>query len=197
MARRLIPWMMIAALASGSVITPALAQVIPLPLGGGGFQFGDNSDALPTAASQNKIEEVQTRLASRDPPDTVDKEGRTALIYAAMLGNPAMAKLLLEHSANVKFRDKLGNTPLHWAADRGNTEIVGLLLAANAPVNEENKQGITPLMMASGRGQVAVVRQLLKSGADAGKRDFTGQDAAGWAAGKPGVLQALRDGHPS
>lgn len=195
MARRYFPWVAMAALVAGSALTPSAAQVIPLPLGGGGFQFGDNSDALPNAAAQNKIDEVQTRLSSRDSPDAVDKEGRTALIYAAMLGNPAMAKLLLDHGANVKFRDKLGNTPLHWAADRGNTELVDLLLAANAPVNEENKQGITPLMMAAGRGQVAVVRQLLKRGADASKRDYTGQDATGWAAGKPGVLQALHDGH--
>ena len=173
---------------------PVLAQVMQLPLGG--FKFGDNSDALPSAAEQNKIDEVQTRLSAGDNPNTVDKNGRTALIHAAMLGNTAMAKLLIDHGASVKFRDRLGNTPLHWAADRGNAELVSLLLAADAPVNEENKQGITPLMMAAGRGQVAVVRLLLKGGADVGKRDFTGQDAVGWAAGKPSVLQVLRAAHP-
>lgn len=196
MLRRHFPYMVIMALAASAVAMPGAAQVIPLPLGGGGFQFGDNSDALPTAASQNKIDEVQKRLSAGDQPDTADKTGRSALTYAAMLGNTAMAKLLIDHDASVKFRDKLGNTPLHWAADRGNVELVTLLLAAKAPVNEENKQGITPLMMAAGRGQVAVVRLLLKSGADVGKRDFTGQDAAGWAAGKPGVLEALREARP-
>ncbi|HUN45461.1 MAG TPA: ankyrin repeat domain-containing protein [Stellaceae bacterium] len=180
-----------------AMAVPAAAQVMPLPLGGGGFKFGDNSDALPSAAEQNKIDDVQTRLSAGDSPDTVDKNGRTALTYAAMLGNAAMAKLLIDRGASVKFRDKLGNTALHWAADRGNSELVSLLLAAHAPVDDENKQGITPLMMAAGRGQIAVVRLLLKGGADAGKRDFTGQDATGWAAGKPGVLQALREAHPS
>jgi len=193
MRGRYLAWIVAAALTA----SPVMAQVMPLPLGGGGFKFGDNSDALPSAAEQNKIDDVQTRLQAGDKPDTVDKNGRTALTYAAMLGNSAMAQLLIDRGASVKFHDKLGNTPLHWAADRGNSELVSLLLAAKAPVNEENKQGITPLMMAAGRGQVAVVRLLLKSGADVGKRDFTGQDAAGWAAGKPGVLQALREAHPS
>jgi ankyrin repeat protein len=188
--------MVMAALAVGGALTPSAAQVVTLPLGGGGFQFGDNSDALPNAAAQNKLDDVQRRLSAGDGPDAVDKTGRTALTYAAMLGNTAMAKLLLDQGANVRFRDKLGNTPLHWAADHGNTELVSVLLAAHASVNDENKQGITPLMMAAGRGQVAVVRLLLKSGADAGKRDFTGQDASGWAAGKPGVLQVLQEARP-
>jgi hypothetical protein len=36
------------------------------------------------------------------------------------------------------------------------------------------------------------VRMLLKDGADPSKTDFTGRDAAGWAEGKPAVVQVLR-----
>jgi hypothetical protein len=36
------------------------------------------------------------------------------------------------------------------------------------------------------------VRLLLKDGADPHRVDFTGRDVAGWADGKPAIVQVLR-----
>jgi cytohesin len=61
-------------------------------------------------------------------------------------GDPAVAKLLIEHGANVNARRPLdGATVLHLAVQSGNREIVELLLANKADVNARNNDGLTPL----------------------------------------------------
>lgn len=155
------------------------------------LEFG----TIPDAASRGDIHEVERLVRiGHGTADDVDGKGNTALIYAAMHGDAAMAKFLIDHGATVEYRDKLGNTPMHMAAEHGGIDVIRLLAAAKSAADAPNKQGITPLMMAAGNGQAAAVRLLLSLGADAKRQDFTGRDAQGWAAGKPTVLQALRSG---
>jgi ankyrin repeat protein len=61
-------------------------------------------------------------------------------------------------------------------------------------VDAENKNGMTALMIAANRGNIEIVQALLAKGANVNKTDFTGRDAAGWAAEshRPAVLQAIR-----
>jgi len=155
------------------------------------LEFG----TVPAAAAKGDIHEVERLLrAGRGSVNDVDGKGNAPLTYAAMHGDAALAKLLLDRGATVDFRDKLGNTAMHLAAQHGSTEVIKLLVAAKAATDAPNREGVTPLMMAAGNGQVAAVRLLLSLGADAKRQDFTGRDAQGWAAGKPTVLQALRSG---
>lgn len=61
----------------------------------------------------------------------------TALTYAALQGNIAIVKLLLERGANVEGGAKLSEekctiTPLQVAAASGNLEIISLLLSHGA-----------------------------------------------------------------
>ncbi len=58
-----------------------------------------------------------------------DNDRQTALYYAAVAGGPEVAKLLLEHGADVNARSDLyGDTPLRLAAIRGHIEVVRVLL---------------------------------------------------------------------
>lgn len=148
---------------------------------------------IATAASGNKTEEVRVLLAKGANPNTSDSQGRTALSYAAQLGNLEMAAMLINAGASPDVRDKLGNSPVHWAADAGHIQLLRLLCDVHAGIDVANRQGITPLMMASGRGNLAVVRLLLQRGANPRKQDYTGRDALGWAAGQPAVMRALQD----
>jgi uncharacterized protein len=145
------------------------------------------------AASHNETARVQALLLeSGNDPDAVESaSGRTALDYAALFNNLAMAQLLLDHGAHIDARDSFGNIALHWAAERGSLDVMRLLIARKAKVDFQNKQGITPIMVAADHAQPASVRLLIASGADPRKQDYTGRDAFGWAAGKPAVLQAL------
>jgi ankyrin repeat protein len=54
---------------------------------------------------------------------------------AAFLGRTAIARFLLEHTADVNARDKYHPTPLHKAVERGNLDITQLLLGYGADVN--------------------------------------------------------------
>jgi uncharacterized protein len=151
---------------------------------------------MATTAAQNKTDEVAAFVRRGDNPNFVDSQGRSPLDYAAGFGNLVMMQMLLDGGARPDYRDQFGATPLHWAAEAGHVEAIKLLLNAKAPVDATNKQGGTPLMMAAGANRGEAVKALLQAGADPKKQDFTGRDAMGYAAGKPGALRALQAARP-
>jgi ankyrin repeat protein len=155
-------------------------------------QFNSAWYTIVTAASGNNITDVRMFIAKRVNVNQVDPQGRTALSFAAELGNAQMAKELLDAGASPDQRDKSGNVPLHWAANNGRVDAVKALIAGHATVDAPDRQGITPLMSAIAHNQLGSVKALLAGGADPRKTDFTGRDAFGWAASQPAIAQVLR-----
>jgi ankyrin repeat protein len=145
--------------------------------------FGSYWENIARAASQNDVAQVRALIADNGNPNQTDQELRTGLHYAAMNGNLTIAAILIKAKAKLDPKDKLGNTPLHLAADRGQVDAAQLLLDVGAPVDAENKGG-----------NIEIVQALLAKGASVTKTDFTGRDAAGWAAEsrRPAVVQAIR-----
>ena len=159
----------------------------------GGFQ--GYSDSVAAIAAQNKTREVLGMLNGGASPNERDNLDRTGLIYAAILDNPMMARILLMHDADTSLRDKLGNTALHRAADRGSTDVMSLLLDAHASVDAVNNQGVTPLMLAVSNNRANAVRMLLAAHADPHKQDYTGRDAIGWTTDNGTIAQLLQKAH--
>jgi uncharacterized protein len=155
-------------------------------------QFNSAWYTIVTAASGNNITDVRMFIAKRVNVNQTDPKGRTALSYAAELGNSQMAKELLDAGASPDQRDKVGDVPLHWAANNGRVDVIKILIAGHATVDASDRQGITPLMSAIAQNQVNSVKALLAGGADPRKTDFTGRDAFGWAASKPAIAQLLK-----
>ncbi|HXP75372.1 MAG TPA: ankyrin repeat domain-containing protein [Stellaceae bacterium] len=155
-------------------------------------QFNSQWYTIVNAAAANNIADVRIFIAKRVNVNGTDSQGRTALSYAAELGNAQIAKELLDARASPDQRDKLGNVPLHWAANNGRIDALKVLLAAHATVDAPDRQGITPLMSAIAHNQLNSVKALLAGGADPRKQDFTGRDAFGWAAGQPMIVQVLQ-----
>lgn len=174
---------MMAIVAIGAV-TPARGDV---------SLFGGYYENVARASKQNDAELVRHLLANDGNPNQVDEDSRTALQYAAMNGNLQIIALLVKAKARLDVKDKLGNTALLLAVDRGQVEAAKLLLDVGAPVDAENKNGMTALMVAASRGDLDCVRILLANGASPTKTDYTGRDAAGWAADsrRPAVLRAI------
>jgi hypothetical protein len=123
-----------------------------------------------------------------------EPDGSTALAWAAMRSNVAVADLLLKAGANPNLTNELGIGPLSLAMENDSEEIVKRLLDRGADPNLARESGETPLMTASRFGQVEVMRTLLDHGAAVNVRDKKfGQTALMWATATPEAVKLLLD----
>jgi ankyrin repeat protein/mono/diheme cytochrome c family protein len=90
--------------------------------------------------------------------------GSTLLMFAALYGDVATVRGLLDRGASVNMRNDAGATALMWAA--ADVEKTRLLIDRGADINARSDDGRTPLMIAAGRnGNAATVKLLLERGA--------------------------------
>lgn len=89
--------------------------------------------------------------------------GETPLMLAAINNHVELAKVLIEHGADV---NRAGWTPLHYAAANGHRDMIRLLLENDAYIDSESSNGTTPLMMAASSNSPLAVKLLLEEGAD-------------------------------
>ena len=109
------------------------------------------------------------------------RRGQTALMWALEDKHLEVARVLIEHGANVHARSKGGFTPLVLAARECDPASVQTLLEAGANVNEATLDGITPLLAASANGCEALSTFLLEKGADPNAADSYGATALHYA----------------
>ncbi len=109
--------------------------------------------AYANYSATNRIGEVDVKrepiirmlLADGADVGAKDKDGWTALMWAAWSGLPRVASELLEHGALTTPADKQGNTALTLAAQRGQVEVVKVLLAKGADKMAATPAGKTAL----------------------------------------------------
>src|SRR5262249_10580966 len=95
-----------------------------------------------------------------DTPDT-------RIADAAMSGDKAAVRTLIQQTADVNAAQGDGATALHWAASNEDLETAKALIAAGANVNAVTREGaITPLFMACTNGNAAMIEALLAAGAN-------------------------------
>ena len=94
---------------------------------------------------------------------------------AAMRGDLAEVRDLIETGADVNAALGDGMTALHWSAERGDSDVASLLLSAGAQVESTTRLGAyRPLHLAAKGGHVSVVRELLQAGALPNPSTMTG-----------------------
>jgi ankyrin repeat protein len=113
------------------------------------------------------------------------------LAEAAMRGDRAGVRALLQKKTNVNDPQADGATAIHWAAYRGDLEMARMLIAAGADVKKVNRNGSTPLWLASTNGDAAMIRALLDAGADANEKLPLGRTPLMLAA-RTGTVDAMR-----
>ena len=93
---------------------------------------------------------VKALLAGGANIRETDKDGMTALHWAAVTHHADVAQTLIAGGADVNAVDRFGYTPLLYAAtvDFGDADTVKALLAAGADPNAKDKQGRTALAQA-------------------------------------------------
>ena len=123
--------------------------------------------------------------------DALNRAGESALMMAALKGDIAAAKMLLERGAKV---NQSGWSPLHYAATGPEPELVRLLLERGAEVEAASPNGTTPLMMAAQYGSEDSVKLLLDRGADPNRRNQRDLRASDFAklAGRDALVARLQ-----
>lgn len=121
--------------------------------------------------------------------------GANEVAEAAMRGDRAALRALLDRGTDPNAPRADGSTALHWAVYNEDLDSVRALLAARADVRAGNPQGMTPLALAAIAGHAEILRALLDAGADANARLGNGETPLMLAArtGKVPALQVLLD----
>ena len=135
-----------------------------------------NSDtALLRAAEAGSALGVRHQIAKGANPDAADRDGVTALHYAAGTGESEPVRALLEAKADPNVRDEYkGQTPLQLAVQADSPKAVKLLLEAKADPNVPDYEGGTALHYAASNRNPAIARQLIAGGGDPNRADVQG-----------------------
>jgi len=139
------------------------------------------------AVKKGDRETVEWMLAA-DPAlvGAKDDAGVSAVLLAHYYGKDDVAKVLIEHGADVTMASKpAGFTPLHSAvaddAGEATKDLVRMLLDAGADPNARSATDGTPVHTAAFTGNIPVLQMLLAYGGDpaaADKKGLTPLDVA-------------------
>jgi ankyrin repeat protein len=124
------------------------------------------------------------------------KSHRTPLQIAVLIGDAAVAQLLLDEGANIDIQDAQLKTALHLAIEEKNSKMIELLLMYKADVNLGNiESGInnTPLMGAAHTGNLLLITMLISARAAINQQGKQGMSACHLAArrGEAKIVEVL------
>jgi ankyrin repeat protein len=118
-------------------------------------------------------------------------ESNVRLADAAMSGDKATVRSLIQQKVDVNAPADDGTTALHWAVRSDDLETVDLLIRAGANVKIADRYGVTPLYLACTNGNASIIRKLLEAGADANAA-VSGGETALMTAAHTGVADAVK-----
>src|SRR5580704_14495019 len=78
--------------------------------------------------------------------------GKSPVADAAMQGNKAAVRTLIQQKTDVNAPQADGATALHWAVRGDDLELADMLLRAGAHVTAANEEGATPMSLAALNG---------------------------------------------
>ena len=121
--------------------------------------FAGAYDDFFKAVKLDDVTSVRTLLRRGFDPNTLDEQGRPALLLALQVPSPKVAEALIRQpQTRVELRNDKDESPLMMAALRGQKALVELLIWRDADVN---KPGWTPLHYAASGGHAEIAQLLL------------------------------------
>jgi ankyrin repeat protein len=146
-------------------------------------------------ALQLLIDHAADLNAECDDKDDLRGVKWTALHVATKKRRLDIARVLVEHSADLNHQDNFGRSPLQIASRHWSTDLVQLFLDCGANPNASDIWGMTALHEASIKGETTVVMSLLRSGANVHAQDKSGLTPLYYArrVGRKEVMRLLLD----
>jgi len=105
---------------------------------------------LHLATWQNDYDELKSLLTKEDSQENIEKKdvrGRSPLMLAVTLGHLEVARLLMEHGANVNTENSEGWTVVQEAVATGDPELVQLVLERRDYQRYSNRVGGVPELL--------------------------------------------------
>lgn len=145
----------------------------------------DDWPPLVKAASRGQTEEVRRLIKEGVDVNKRTGSGETALMLAVWDNRIEVARILIEHGADVNAIEPKGDievTALMIAARYGRIKMMRLLIEHGADVNAKSlEHGYTVLQRAVRNGQTEAVKLLIEHGADVNARNGVGLTAMYYA----------------
>lgn len=115
-----------------------------------GSRFEDADAAtigLNAAVDKGEVETVLDAIAAGARINEIGnpQTGQTPLMFASLIGEAEIVKILLKAGADPTIGEKDGYTPLHGSAFQGRVEATKVLLAHGNVPNEAHKDGFHPI----------------------------------------------------
>ena len=131
---------------------------------------------LHLAVNKGREETVRALLDQQADPNLATTDG-TVPMHRAVASYGTIARLLLDHGAEVKRHDARGQGVLYWAAGQNDVELRRRLLDKGAGPKTQTILGDQPLHRAAVYGLVAIMRVLIEKGADIHAANKKGEQA--------------------
>jgi len=130
------------------------------------IRFDQNSvGPFLQAAKEGDVALVSKGLDSGIHGETVDEDGVSALMMAAMKGSLESCQVLLDNFADPNGSEPTaGRTPLMFAAQGGASTVVELLLGRKADPSKADSEGNTALMWAAVANKAETIKVLQQFG---------------------------------
>lgn len=123
------------------------------------FENRSKENALMLAAFVGDVDLVKKLV--NDKHATVQKDGWSAIHYAATNGNLDIVKFLIDKKADVDAESPNGTTPLMMACKYGHIQVVKYLLDHDADLSVANQQKLTAIDFANQNNQREIAAGLM------------------------------------
>ena len=144
---------------------------------------GSHAADVASAARSGNLDEVRSLLSQGSAVNEAERDGSTAVLWAAWHSDLELLEALVAAGADVNAANNLGVSPLLHVARVGDAAFVRALVEAGADPAAATLNGETVLMAAARAGSADTVRFLLDQGSDPNAiEDYQGQTALMWAA---------------
>lgn len=144
--------------------------------------------------AKGKWRDIAKLLINRKAQTNVDPKVDQPLYLAALMGDGALAKELIDHGADINYAGN-GETALHAAIAERNRETAAVLIDNGANVNAVNMSGRTPLhFLAANIDDGKLAESMIRHGAHVNARDKNGATPMSFAtrAGNRQVADVLQ-----